>query len=61
MLDNALNGNRSIDGYRLNDSDQIVGTYFSVALFHLIQPDHPLAKSAFTHPKNGGLDCDGRG
>ena len=57
MLDNALNGNRSIDGYRLNDSDQVVGTYFGVALFNLIQPNHPRAKSTFFHPKNGGLSA----
>src|SRR5688572_8049339 len=45
MLNNALTGNRFINGYRMSDSDQVVGTYFAVAMFHLIQPN--LAKTTF--------------
>lgn len=55
MLDNALNGNRFLNGYPKDDSDQVVGTYFAIAMFHLIQPN--LARPTFTHPQTGGLDA----
>jgi hypothetical protein len=55
MLDNALNGNRWVDGYRLGDSDQVVGTYFAVVLFNLTNPDNVAARKVFGHHKNGGL------
>jgi hypothetical protein len=55
MLDAELTGNRFIKGYRFADSDQVVGTYFAVVLFHLTHPENAYAKSTFNHPQTGGL------
>ena len=57
MLERELTGNPFIQGYRLDDSDQVVGTYFAVALFQLTHPEDARAKSTFGHPQTGGLDA----
>ena len=55
MLDTELTGNRFVNGYRFGDSDQVVGTYFAVVLFHLTNPENSYARSTFNHPQTGGL------
>jgi hypothetical protein len=55
MLETELAGNRFAKGYRLGDSDQVIGTYFAVVLFQLIQPDNSYAISGYNHPQTGGL------
>ena len=54
MMSNSLKGSQPI---RLGDSDQVVGTYFAVVLFHLANPDDPRALESFRHPQIGGLDA----
>ena len=55
MLDAELAGNQFAKGYRLGDSDQVVGTYFAVVLFHLTHPENASAKTWFNHAQTGGL------
>ena len=55
MLDITLTGNPYVKGVILGDSDQVVGTYFAVVLFHLTNPDNSYAIAAFNHPQIGGL------
>ncbi|MEQ1757829.1 MAG: hypothetical protein ABL986_05885 [Vicinamibacterales bacterium] len=55
MLNNALTGNQWTEGYRMDDSDLLVGTYFAVAAFQQAFPTHPLASALFGHPQTGGL------
>jgi hypothetical protein len=57
MLEHDLTGNPFIQGYRLEDSDQVIGVYFAVTLFYLTHPEDPRAKSTFGHAQTGGLNA----
>ena len=52
MLTHALKANQ-----RLNDSDQVVGTYFAVVLFYLTHPDNAASLASYRHQQIGGLSA----